>query len=46
MDIIMWIFIGVLVALFATVYVLDEIEYSRRVNELIKEGKVIYIFRI
>ena len=46
MDIIIWIFIGLFTVLFTVLYVLDEIEYSRRINEMIKEGKVIYIFRI
>lgn len=41
-----WLFIGIIVVLFATVYVLDEIEYCKRINELAKEGKVVWIIRL
>ena len=41
-----WLFVGLIVALFATVWVLDEIERCKRINEMIKEGKIVWIIRL
>ena len=46
MDIVLWIFVGLVMVLFTVLFVLDEVEYNKRINELNKEGKAIYIFRI
>ena len=46
MDIVVWIFVGLFTMLFTALYVLDEIEYCKRINELAKKGKVIWIIRL
>lgn len=43
MEIYAWLILLVMAIIFAVVYVLDEIETCRRIDELIKEGNIIII---
>ena len=41
-----WLFVALIVALFTTIWVLDEIDHSKRIDEMIKKGKVVWIIRL